>query len=361
MIRPLTQIGTRLRTALVAVSAVAMVMGNIASAGAAALSSASVELSDPRPDQTSTYTVTASGFTTGTPIYCVEVDLDTQADGAGSNPTPASGTTSSTFDSSSLLTPTSWAVSNTTDGTLRITSVGGETPAANGNIVWGAVTNGATENTTYYALMTTFTDASCTGGNEVDTVVMAFTYTAGELVTLTIDPTLTFSVNSLGIGTSINGATTTIATTASAVDFGSAVTSSANGISGHRLDVSTNATGGYNVYIRHTADLTNSASDTITVWTGTNAAPTTFSAAGTEAWGYTTDDATLTGGTADRFTSSGGDKWAGFTTSNQPVMSNAVATAGTDQVQVAQQAGVAATTEAGTYNTTIIYTIVATY
>lgn len=351
MIRPLVQLRTKVRSVLIAMSATALVVGNVASVGAAALTSASVSLGDPRTGETTTYTVTASGFTTGTSISCVEVDLDTAASGSGGNPT--SDTTSSTLDSTTLLTPASWSVDNSTDGTLRITSVGGENPSASGNIVWGSVDNGSTENTTYYALLTTFTDASCTGGNEVDTVVMAFTYTDGELVTLTIDPTLTFSVNDLGSGVDVNGTNTTVGSTATGIDFGSAVTSSANGVSGHRLDVSTNATGGYNVYIRHTGDLTNAASDTIDVWTGTNAAPTVFPAAGTEAWGYTTEDADLTQFSANEY--------AGFTTSNEVVMTNTAATAGTDQVEVGHQVGVAATTEAGTYQTTIIYTIVATY
>ena len=116
------------------------------------------------------------------------------------------------------------------------------------------------------------------------------------------------------------------------------------------------------VYVRHTGLLTNGASDTITNWTGTNAAPTTFTAAGTEAWGYTTEDATLGGGTVDRFTSAGGDKWSGFSdTVNEPVIDNAGATSGTETTRVGHQVAVASTTEAGTYQTTIIYTVASVY
>ena len=152
---------------------------------------------------------------------------------------------------------------------------------------------------------------------------------------------------------SVNGATTTVLSTATDVDHGTTVTASQNGISAHDLDVTTNATGGYNVYLRNTAQLTNDNSDAIAYHTGTNGTPTAFPAAGTEAWGYTTDDTDLT-----QFTS---NTWAGFTSSNELVMSNASATAGTDTARVGHQVGIASDTPAGTYTTTMIYTLVATY
>jgi len=328
-----------------------MILGNVVSVTAAPLTGASVELGDPRTSTTSTYTVDAAGFTTGTPIACVQVALDDQADGAGSVPTGIT-TTGSTFDSSSLLTAGNWSVGNGTNGVLEIThNSATEAPSANGNIVWGGVTNGSVDGTTYYGLMTTFTDSGCTGGNEVDTVVMAFIYKDGALVSLTIEPTLTFAVNAVASGLTINGATTTLLSSATAVDHGTSVTSAANGVSAHDLVVTTNAAGGYTVYLRDTGPLTNAATDTITAHTGTNGTPTGFPAAGNEAWGYTTDDLV-------RFN---GGLWAGFSTSNEEVMLNASATAGSDTARVGHQVGIATSTEAGTYETTMIYTIVATY
>lgn len=342
----------RARSVAIALATVAMIAGNLVSAYAANLSSASLELSDPRTSQTSDYTITASGFTTGTTIRCVTVALNDAADGTGSVPSNIT-TTGSTLDSSTLITSGSWSVDNSTNGTLSATYATGETPAANGNIVWGGVTNGDTEGTTYYAIVNTYTDASCTGGNEVDSVTVAYVYQDGELVTLTIEPTLTFSCNGVALGQSVNGATTTIGSTASGIDFGAAVTSVANGISAHDLAITTNANGGYNVYVRHTGDLQNVNSDVINVHTGTNATPTAFPAAGTESWGYTTEDADLA-----QF---GSDQWAGFSTSNETVVTNATATAGTETTRVGQQVGIANDTPAGTYQTTIVYTIVATY
>jgi hypothetical protein len=148
----------------------------------------------------------------------------------------------------------------------------------------------------------------------------------------------------------VNGATTTIATTATSIDFDNNVTATTNGISAHDLEVSTNAAGGYSVYIRQTGNLTN-GSDSIANHAGTNASPTAFPAAGNAAWGYTTND--IAG-----FIS---NLWAGFTTSNEVVMENASATTGTDEARVGHQVGIAATTPAGTYQTTIIYTVASTY
>ncbi len=351
MIRSTTFLGKRVLQVVVAAATLMMVLGNLASVSAASLTSASLELGDSRTSTTSTYTVGASSFTTGTTIGCIEVALNDQADGAGAIPN-AITTTSSTLVSSTLITAGSWSVDNSSNGTLRITNVTGETPAANGNVIWGAVTNGDTDQT-YYALINTYTDAGCTGGNEVDTTTIAFAYKDGTLVSLTLEPTLLFVVNAVASGQLVNSATTSILSTATGIDFGTAVTTSANGIAAHDLAVTTNASGGYNVYLRHTGQLTNESSDVIANHTGTNAAPTSFPAAGTEAWGYTTEDADLTQFTANT--------WAGFTTSNDLVMTNAAATAGSETVRVGQQVGIQSDTPAGTYSTTMIYTIVATY
>lgn len=321
-----------------------------------ALTSSSLLLSDPRPDQTGvSYTFSSTGFT-ATSIQCVDIIFNTQSDGGGTVPTGMT-TTSFTFDSSTSLTVGSWTENTAVNGRLRITSAG-ET-ATNGNMVFGGITNGSTEGDDYFAIFTSYTDAACTGGNEVDQVVVAFIYTDGELVQLTIDPTLTFTVAAVGTSQAVNGATTTVASTATGIDHQNSVTFAANGISAHDLQVGTNATGGYSVYIRHTGQLSN-GSDTIANHTGTNAVPTVFPAAGTEAWGYTTEDSSLSGGTGNRFTTAG-NVWAGFNTSNEIVADNTTAPSGTETTRVGHQVGVAATTPAGTYQTTIIYTVASVY
>ncbi len=350
MIKALAQVKKRALYVVAAAATAMMVFGNAVSA--APLSSGSVTLSDPRTDETSSYTITASGFTTATTIRCLEVVLNDQADGGGSIPTGIT-TTSSTFDTATdVIDDTVWTVQNGSNGTLSASYATGETPSASGDLVWAGVTNGSTDQT-YYALLTTYTDVSCTGGNEVDNITMAFAYKDGTLVQLTIEPTLTFVCNAVAASQTVNGATTTVLSSATGIDHGTSVTSSTNGISAHDLDVTTNAPSGYNVYLRHTGQLENQNTDTIANHTGTNGTPTSFPAAGTEAWGYTTDDADLS-----QF---GSNEWAGFTTSNEVVMTNSAATSGTDTTRVGHQVGIATDTPAGVYTTTMIYTLVATY
>jgi hypothetical protein len=123
---------------------------------AATLSDGRLLLSDPRPTQTGTsYTFSASGFTTGTSVRCIELALNDEADGSGSIPTGIT-TTGSTLSSSTLITAGSWSVNNDNNGTLRITNGSGQTPAASGNIVWGGITNGNTADTTYFGILTSF-------------------------------------------------------------------------------------------------------------------------------------------------------------------------------------------------------------
>jgi len=136
-------------------------------------------------------------------------------------------------------------------------------------------------------------------------------------VTASVDPTLTFTVAGLSSGT-VNGATISITTTANTIPFATLVDGTAK-IGAHDLTVTTNALIGYQITVKALADppLADVANN-IDKWTGTNAVPTTWSApAGTAAnvntglFGYTTNDATLESGTVDRFTSAGGNKWAG--------------------------------------------------
>lgn len=321
------------------------------------LTDSSMELGDPRINESSTYTFSSSGFTTGTTINCIQIELDEQADGQGNVPSNID-TTSFSLDSSSVITSGSWTEDNSVNGLLRITNAGGQTPNASGNIVFGAIDNGDTEDI-YYAIVETFANVDCSTGGPIDSVVVAFAYTDGELVELTIGPTLTFSCIAVSASQSINGATTTHASTASGIDFSNDVTASTNAIAAHDLEVTTNAQSGYIVYIRHTG-LTNASSDTIDSHTGTNVAPTSFSAAGTESWGYTSNDASLTGGTTDRFTNPG-NLWAGYNTINEPVAYNSSAVPVTETTRVGHQVGISTDTEAGSYRGSIIYTLVATF
>ena len=332
-------------------------------AHAATLTTGSLSISDSRPSTASvTYTATFSNVSNSA-IKCIQMQFDTQSDGAGSAPTGmvTSGATYNAAGSDYVPDVQSWTAASSTAGLVKITNATGETAAGGtGIVVLTGITNGSIAETSYFMILTTFTDDACTGGNEVATGTVKFIYTTGQLVSLTIDPSLTFTVDAVADTETVNGEDLTITTTDGTIPF-TGVTVSANGVGAHLLTVNTNAGGGYTVYTRYTAALTNVASDTITDHTGTNAQPSSFPSVGTEAFGYTTTDTTLTatGDGADRFTTPA-NQWAAFTTGNLEVAYSA-GPVSNEETTIGYQVGVAGATEAGVYNTTIILTATPTY
>lgn len=128
------------------------------------------------------------------------------------------------------------------------------------------------------------------------------------------------------------------------------------------LTTSTNAYHGYSVYAHATQPLT-FLSNTIPHFVSPNSTPTVWSATG---FGYTTSDASLTGGTADRFTN-GGPKYAGFTESSPgdpvadhigPIVETPITN---EQFTVNYRVTASETTPAGDYTTTIVYVVVPVY
>lgn len=177
---------------------------------------------------------------------------------------------------------------------------------------------------------------------------------AGSTVGVIVDPSLSLAVAGYNSGT-CNGVTIdTTGSTGTAVALNP--TPIANKIGGQTLTVSTNASGGFTVYVRSTGALTKAGGATIADWTGTNASPTAFPAAGTAAFGYSTDHALS--GTSTRFQS---DKWAGFTTVNAEVSYAASGPVSSDVAHVCMQSGISSTTAAGEYSTTLTYTALPTF
>jgi len=321
----------------------------------------SLALSDSRPSTSSvSYTLDFDNVTTSA-IKCILVKLDTAATGLGGVPTGLTSTGAALSGTSDFIpTPASWTVDAASNGTIEITYATGETPAnaSDRTVVLTGITNGSTVNTPYYAVVSTYNNTDCSS-SAVDSGVVTFIYTAGQAVSTTVDPSLSFQIDAVTTSQAVNGATTNRASTTTTVPLGT-VTASTNSVAAHDLVIGTNASNGYSIFARYTAALTNGSSDTITDHTGSNASPTSFPAAGAaEAFGYTTNDATLGTGTADRFTSSGGNKWAAFTTSNAEVAYSAGAASET--TRIGYQVGILSTTEAGTYTNTVILTATPTY
>ena len=343
---------------------------NIQPASANTLAQAKVALSDPRPSGTSNYTFTGGqtgGLVTSAAIQCVMVTVSTTTGGTVA-PTNFTGNGATINAASSTLinsSATGWSLAQS-DGAgssagaknvFKYThATTGVTPSTTSGATFeiDGVTNSSVADTKYFFTLQTFTNTDCATG-PTDNAAPLFINTAGSTLSLTVDQTLTFTVNAVGTGTGCDGTTTTGTSTATTIPFGT-VTSASNGVVCQDLTASTNATNGYTVFARYTAAPTNALGQTIADWTGTNGAPTTFPAAGTEAYGITTNDASLsvTGNGANRFTSPS-QNWSKLTTSNAEVAFESAGVTSTTY-RIGHQVGVSLTTKPGTYTTTVIYT-----
>jgi hypothetical protein len=329
-------------------------------AQAAILTGGKLSISDSRPTTASVdYTTTMAGVSTGTGIACIRLKFNTAADGSGSVPTglTTTGGAFNTAGSTFITTWTSWSGTFTANGIIDITkSSGTSTPNSSGTVKITGVTNGSTADTSYFMLFNTYTGSNCSTG-PTDSGVIKFIYTAGQAVTMTVDPTLTFTI--AGYSGTVNGEATTVSATNGTIPFAT-VTTSDNAVAAHTLTVNTNAAGGYTVYTRYTGQLGFGGSTFIDDVTAVNSDPDTFPATqGVEAFGYTTDETALGTGTVDRFTNPA-NQWAKFTTSDAEVAYSG-GPVSNDVTHVAYQAGIAGDTKAGAYTTTIIFTATPTY
>ncbi len=357
----ITNFKSKLARIVAVVTALSGLALNAGIANAATFTSAKEALSDPRPSTAAvSYTTTVSSVT-ATLIKCVKVDFSSSQSSSvaiGGGFTAAGATI--TAASSTLInsSATGWTATPTTNN-VTYTNATGVTPSTTtgATFIVAGITNSSVADIGYWARVNTYNNVDC-ATSPVDNATIGFIFTNGTTLSLSVDPTLTFTVGTVASGQLCNGATTTVATTSTTIPFGT-VTSAANSIACQALTASSNSTNGYTIYARYTAAPTNAISQTIADWTGTNATPTTFSAAGTEAYGYTTDDSTLGTGTVARFTTAG-PKFAAMTTSNNEVAYEPAGVTST-VYKVAHQVGVSTLTKPGTYTTTIIYTCTPVY
>jgi hypothetical protein len=342
--------------------ALSSLMFNAGLANANTVSNASVALSDPQPGATSSYSFTGGGGGASTQfqsavVRCIRVTFSTSSSSVS---TPSGFTAASatvTAGSSTLINSSSSGWSPTASAnTFSYTHSTGVTPSttSGATFVLAGITNSNTANTGYFYRLSTYGNTDCST-TPLDTASTMFINTAGSQLSLTVDSSLTFTVNAVASSQSCNGTTTTAASTSTTIPFGT-VTTASNGVVCQDLTASTNASNGYTISTRYTAAPTNGLGQTIDAWTGTNGSPTTFPSAGVdEAYGYTTDDASLsvTGDGADRFTNPRG--WAGMTTSNAELAYEAAGVTSTTY-RVGHQVAIDSLTETGTYSTTVIYT-----
>jgi alpha-tubulin suppressor-like RCC1 family protein len=180
--------------------------------------------------------------------------------------------------------------------------------------------------------------------------------TADTVVSLSMDPILTFTVSAVTGALSCGDATTTVASGTNTVNLGHMSSTAAHPIGGQSLNVATNAASGYTVSVSYSAAMSGASSGhPFANVGGTNASPVAWPANGTEAFGYTTESSSLSG-TSARFHS---NKWASLTTSGQEIMRNTTTpgVAG-DTNCIAFQASEAANTPAdAAYTTTVLYSV----
>jgi len=283
--------------------------------------------------------------------------------GSGYSASGSNGTCNGTGNSNCTITLTVTTPSAQTGGATVIA------PVTTG------ITNPTTTNTTYFVRITTVDGSSATidGPNSPAFAILTGSSVA---VSATVDPNLTFTVASVNSGGSVNGATATVTSTASTVPFGTLVAGSSQ-IAAQDLTVTTNAGSGYTITASHAATITGNPPliaannvdniDTFNDSGASNTSPATWSApAGSTAdvdtgyFGYTTNDSALCTGTPDRFTSSGGDKWAGTTTIGQQVACSATGVS-SQTTRIGYQVQINSLQPAGSYSGTVILIATPTY
>ena len=195
----------------------------IASPATAATWSGAVVISDPRPSSTSvdyTLSIGSGATTTANAIECVVVEFDTSADGTGGIPTGlaglASSTLSGTYTSANLLSAFTRDSTSAAVGIIKFTHATGGT-GSNGTIVLSGVTNGSTPDDDFFVRYSTFNNTDC-ATSPIDSFVSANIWTNGTTATINIEPSLSYTINSIAASSTCNGVTTTDASTSTALE-----------------------------------------------------------------------------------------------------------------------------------------------
>lgn len=317
------------------------------------LSSASIQMSDSRPSGTSVTHTTVFTFATTSAIKCINIVFAANADMTGGVPTNLTTTSASKGTiSGGGLTNENWTLYNTANGTLQYEYSTGETPEASAvTIPTTGITN--TSESTFYAQVTTYSGLSThTCSTAVDqSNVIALVTTSGVTASVTVSPTISFSVADYGSAVNGSGDTSPVTTTSTTVPFGT-VAAGATSWGSQTLTVSTNAANGYTLYVRDSQDLTNSNSDTIRDQSGTPAAAEDFDGSSSQSsFAYTADGNGVTFGS---------NKWAGLTQANVAIATR-TSEYNADATHVEYKVAISNVQPPGTYTTVIIYTATPSY
>jgi len=343
------------RTFIVATVLALVPLVNAVKVVASPISSRSVTISTSAGGATGvTYTLATSALPTpGTAVKSLQIKFCTSLPGCASSPAGFSSTSSTLASQPSGLGASGWSVSGSTSGSLRIYNSSNSTnPSGTVSVVWNGVTNPTVTNTTFYGIISTYSNDDWTG--EIDTGSIALSTSTQVQVSLTVDETLTFCA-----GTSITGQNcATVSGNFVNLGHGS-TTSTATGSS--VMAASTNGSAGYAITI--SGSTLASGSNTITALSsgggstigtkqfginlaGSNTAP----AVGQAVSGSGTGAPTINYGTGNNFRFVSGDTVASATGSTNA-----------NTFTIGYIANIDGMTPSGVYNTILTYTATANY
>lgn len=343
-----------IRTIVLAVTLSVTPFFNLSEAHATQIATRTVTLSNSAASATGvTYSLATSALpTTITPVKSVQIQLCTTPSGA-CTPAPGFSTSSSTLASqpTGLGAASGWTVNAATASSLRILNASNATnPSGAVAIVWNGAVNPSATNTTFYGVITTYSDSAWTTALDSGSVALS---TATQIqVALSVGETLTFCA-----GTSITGQNCgTIA--GSLVNLGSGSTTatssgtsvfaaSTNGATGYSVSVSGNTLTGPSTI---TALASGAASSIGTKQFGLNLASNTTPAVGAAVSGAGTATATANYGTNNTFRFGTGESVA---SASGPTNGNSFT--------VSYIANIDGLTPAGAYNTTLTYVATANF
>ena len=233
-----------LRAIVLGITLSVLPFASIPQASAAAITGRSVVLSNSAGGASGvSYALTTAALpTTGTPVKSAQIQFCTTVSGA-CTPPPGFSASSSTLASqpTGLGAAAGWTVNAATANSLRILNASNATnPSGAVSITWNAVINPTATNTTFYGIITTYSDSAWT--TALDTGSVALSTSVQIQVALTVGETLTFCT-----GTSITGQNCATAA-GSLVNLGSGSSvATASGTS--IMAASTNGSTGYSVTV----------------------------------------------------------------------------------------------------------------
>ncbi|HEY8886064.1 MAG TPA: hypothetical protein VIM31_01010 [Candidatus Microsaccharimonas sp.] len=223
--------------------AVTPILGIANIADAAQMTGRTVTLSSSAPAATAvTYSLSTAALPTTTAVKSMQIQFCTTPSGTCTTPSGFSASSSTLASQpTGLGATTGWTVNAATAGSLRIVNASNATTTTGAvAAIWNGVVNPTATNTTFYGIITTYSDAAWTTPLDAGTVALS---TATQIqVALTVGEALTFCA-----GTSITGQNCgTISGSTVSLGNGS-TTATASGTS--VLAASTNATSGYSITV----------------------------------------------------------------------------------------------------------------